>query len=297
MPTYNHAHLIERALTSVLTQTWKWLEVIVVDNCSSDNTDEVVGGFKDSRVRLLKVNNGGSIAISRNLGIRSAHGEWIAFLDSDDWWLPEKLEYCARHFDKADFIYHRLRIKTAELRFMRARCISSWQVRRPVFQHMLIYGNPIATSSVIVRRVFLEEIGGFDERREIVATEDYDAWLRIALLTERFLFLKSILGGYWLSMNSASRKDMSIPMRALHASYCKNLPITIRNRIDANAAYAAGRHALLQGDLDRARAELSKTRSWGRSDLRLRALLLLLVVNIHSIFERLKIIVDTRGEK
>lgn len=283
IPSNNHAHLIGRALTSVLVQEWPNLEVIVVDNHSSDNTDEVVSSFADARIQMLKVHNGGVIAISRNVGIRAAQGEWVAFLDSDDWWSPNKLVRCASHFDEADLIYHRLRIVTSERRRFWARHISSWQVKKPVLKHMLVRGNPIATSSVLVRRSLLDQVGGFDERKEIVAAEDFDMWLRIAALTDRFCFVRANLGYYLFSMQSASRKDMSLPIRAVHAAHAHHLSAQAYECMDAHAAYAAGRYAWSQGDLERARAELRKSLLWGRVEMRLKSLFMLIFSRLNGL--------------
>ena len=92
IPTYNHAHFLGRALQSVIDQTYTNWEVIVIDNHSTDNTDGVVISFSEPRIRLIKINNDGVIAASRNLGIRDAKGDWIAFLDSDDCWYSQKLK-------------------------------------------------------------------------------------------------------------------------------------------------------------------------------------------------------------
>ena len=109
IPTYKHAHLIGRALKSVINQTYTNWEIIVVDNHSPDETDQVVQSFLDSRIRLLKIHNKGIIATSRNMGIREAKGEWIAFVDSDDWWVSNKLQECVAHITKdVDLIYHEL---------------------------------------------------------------------------------------------------------------------------------------------------------------------------------------------
>ena len=278
IPSYNHAHLISKALASVLAQDWPHLDIIIVDNHSSDSTDEVVASFADPRIRLLKVSNGGVIAISRNVGIRAAKGEWVAFLDSDDWWSFDKLIRCAKHFDEADLIYHRLRIVTSRQRHLRPRHIHSWQVTKPVLQHMLINGNPIATSSVVVRRSFLEKVGGFDEREKIVAAEDFDIWLRIASLTDRFYFIKANLGYYFFTMQSASRKDMSLPMREVHAAYSHYLSSQEIERMDTNAAYASGVYSWRMNDIARARSELIKCLRLGRADIRIKSLLILLVI-------------------
>ena len=107
VPTYNHATHLSRALRSVFKQTYKNWELIVVDNHSTDNTEALVKSFNSSRIKYLKINNHGVIAVSRNAGIEVAEGEWIAFLDSDDFWSEDKIEACLM-MNGADFIYHQV---------------------------------------------------------------------------------------------------------------------------------------------------------------------------------------------
>lgn len=93
MPSYNTANYIEASIESVRHQTYENWELIIVDDCSTDNTDEKVRPFlTDGRIRYLKNEQNSGAAISRNRALREARGKWIAFLDSDDLWLPEKLE-------------------------------------------------------------------------------------------------------------------------------------------------------------------------------------------------------------
>ena len=92
MPSYNTAKYIKDSIESVLSQTYTNWELIIVDDCSTDNTDEVVGKFSDGRIRYFKNEKNSGAAVSRNKALREAKGRWIAFLDSDDLWLPEKLE-------------------------------------------------------------------------------------------------------------------------------------------------------------------------------------------------------------
>lgn len=93
MPSYNTANYIEASIESVRHQTYENWELIIVDDCSTDNTDEVVRPFlTDGRIHYLKNEQNSGAAISRNRALREAKGKWIAFLDSDDLWLPEKLE-------------------------------------------------------------------------------------------------------------------------------------------------------------------------------------------------------------
>lgn len=92
MPSYNTAKFIGDSIESVLSQTYANWELIIVDDCSTDETDEVVSRFDDNRIRYLKNEKNSGAAISRNRALREAKGRWIAFLDSDDLWFPEKLE-------------------------------------------------------------------------------------------------------------------------------------------------------------------------------------------------------------
>ena len=91
IPSYNHARFIKNAIDSILNQTFLNWEVLVVDNYSSDETDIVLEKYIDNRIRCFKIKNEGVIARSRNKGILEAKGDWIAFLDSDDWWTNTKL--------------------------------------------------------------------------------------------------------------------------------------------------------------------------------------------------------------
>ncbi|MBR5451677.1 MAG: glycosyltransferase family 2 protein [Clostridia bacterium] len=92
MPSYNTAGFIADSIKSVLAQTYDNFELIIVDDCSTDNTDEVVSFFEDPRIRYFKNEKNSGAAVSRNRALREAKGKWIAFLDSDDIWAPQKLE-------------------------------------------------------------------------------------------------------------------------------------------------------------------------------------------------------------
>lgn len=93
MPSWNTSNFIAESIQSVIDQTYENWELIIVDDCSTDNTDEVVARFTDKRIRYFKNEKNSGAALSRNRGLREARGEWIAFLDSDDLWSPKKLEH------------------------------------------------------------------------------------------------------------------------------------------------------------------------------------------------------------
>ena len=101
MPSYNTASFIAESIQSVLAQSYKDWELIIVDDCSPDNTDDVVKPYlSDERIRYLKNEKNSGAAVSRNRALREAKGKWIAFLDSDDLWMPEKLQKQVRFMEK-----------------------------------------------------------------------------------------------------------------------------------------------------------------------------------------------------
>lgn len=101
IPTYNRAHLVSRAIESVLNQTYQDFEIIVVDDGSMDDTEEIVRSFKNERIRYIRHDKNKGEAAARNTGIKAAEGEYIAFQDSDDEWIPEKLEKQTKVFEGA----------------------------------------------------------------------------------------------------------------------------------------------------------------------------------------------------
>ena len=211
IPTYNHAHLLERALQSVLDQTYSCWEVIVVDNHSSDHTDEIVENFFDSRMRCLKINNNGVIAASRNLGISAAKGAWLAFLDSDDWWRADKLDICIQNIrEGVDLIYHPLQCfkvdDVGEVVFL-GRLEAKKVINDPV-DGLMKQGPSLTTSGIFVKKEKVDLVRGFDENQQVVAGEDYDLWLRLAKAGCNFCYIDRVLGYYMVGgihMTSAQR--------------------------------------------------------------------------------------------
>ena len=105
MPSWNTGRFIAESIESVLHQTYQNWELLIVDDCSTDDTDVVVESFKDSRIRYLKNEKNSGAALTRNRAIREARGEWIAFLDSDDLWQPEKLEKQVAFMKEHDYVF------------------------------------------------------------------------------------------------------------------------------------------------------------------------------------------------
>lgn len=105
MPSYNTAKFISKTIESVLEQTYKNWELLIVDDCSTDNTDEIVSKYDDDRIIYLKNKKNSGAAVSRNKALKNAKGKWIAFLDSDDLWYPTKLEEQIKYMKKNKYSF------------------------------------------------------------------------------------------------------------------------------------------------------------------------------------------------
>ena len=211
IPTYNHAHCLGRALESVLAQSYGNWEAIVIDNHSSDNTDEVLSCLADPRIRVLKIHNHGVIAASRNAGIKAAKGEWVAFLDSDDWWDNEKL-YVSIHLAAKgyDVVYHDLRIVSKEEQRFSFRRAKSRKLSTNAYSDLIAEGNALPNSSVVVRKAMVDKVGGLSEDPDKIAWEDFDLWLRLAAANASFSRIPGKYGYYWLGGGNVSNPERSI---------------------------------------------------------------------------------------
>jgi glycosyltransferase involved in cell wall biosynthesis len=278
IPSYKHAHLIGRTLQSVLDQTYTNWEVIVVDNHSPDQTEQVVQEFSDPRIKLLKIHNNGVIAASRNMGIREAKGEWIAFVDSDDWWTSNKLQECVAHMtEDIDLIYHELEIVREKFSVFGLRKIKSRQLNEPALIDLLVNGNAIANSSVVVRKDALLEIGGLSEDAALVACEDYYAWLKIAERKRCFLYLPKRLGYYYLNKQGVSNKDMSIPARHSVSEFLHLLTVEQKEKMESGFRYASGSNFFKCKDYESARSDLFFVLRHGQWLIKLKAIALLVM--------------------
>jgi glycosyltransferase involved in cell wall biosynthesis len=281
IPTYNHAGYLGRALQSVLDQTYTNWEAIVIDNHSTDNTDEVIARFADSRITYLKIHNNGVIAASRNVGIRLAKGEWLAFLDSDDWWTNDKLQVCFDCIDaKVDLVYHELEIFSDQPRTFVRKTIKSRQVKPPVLIDLLLKGNAIVNSSVVVRKSLLEQIGGINESREMIAAEDYNTWLRIAQLSNQFLYLPQRLGYYLQHNNNISLKDMSLPGRHAALEFIGLLSDQQILKLEANFRYTSGRFKCLTGNYMAAEKDFDYSKKHGLTFLKIKTLIAVICIRL-----------------
>jgi glycosyltransferase involved in cell wall biosynthesis len=176
IPAYNQGCFLVSAIESVLAQTYQDFEIVVVDDGSTDNTAEVAQSYSDPRVRYVYQDNRG-LSAARNTGIRHSAGEFLSFLDSDDLFLPEKLELLTAVLDDR-----------SDVGFVAGQAQPIDEQGKPTGKlfatplpengRELLNGNPLHVGSVLLRREWQERVGFFDE--SLRSYEDWDMWLRLA---------------------------------------------------------------------------------------------------------------------
>ncbi|MFA6169605.1 MAG: glycosyltransferase [Candidatus Margulisiibacteriota bacterium] len=201
--THNHAHFLPDCLNSVKGQTYQDYEVIVVDNGSTDDTKEVIERLAWDKLRYHYQKDTGSVAGPRNTGGKLARGEYLAYLDSDDSWYPDKLakvmEVFADH-PETDLVTHHLR---TVVHGKPGGLLLVGPDKGDVFRALLL-GNCVLGSATVVRKKAMDEIGGFDGDKGFVHVEDYEAWLRLAAKGKKFFFLDATLGDYRIHKSNLS---------------------------------------------------------------------------------------------
>jgi len=205
MPAYNSAGFIRRAIDSVLAQTVPVHELIVVDDGSTDDTATVAASYGD-RVKVFRQANGGPGA-ARNRGVRESRGDWLAFLDADDAWIPAKIEHQrTKLMPGTDVVFSHV-----------VGPLKHDSPRGEITFDLLWDHNLIGMSTAIIRRETFRKIAGFDEDRAIMGVEDYNLWLRMAAQEAKFVFLPDELVEY-----TPAPGNLSSHYRKIAASAARN---------------------------------------------------------------------------
>ena len=199
IPAYNAESTLGRALNSVLSQTCPANEIIVVDDGSTDGTAKVAESFGES-VNFFRKENGGSSS-ARNFGISKCQYEWVAFLDSDDAWLPchnEHFRDLLLNHPELHWAFGRYEIEKngQRVRLSSLGCLATEKQHGAIFDplNLLATKCSIWTGAVVVRRSFLKEVGGFDERQK--TSHDTDLWFRLALAHRQIGFASQPVAKY-----------------------------------------------------------------------------------------------------
>jgi glycosyltransferase involved in cell wall biosynthesis len=182
IPTFNRGYCLTKTVTSVLRQSYKNFEILICDDGSTDDSYKIVSAIKDKRVKWIRGTHSGTPAVPRNNGLKNSKGEYIAFLDSDDFWVKDKL--------KIQMTYLLLNQN------IQAACTNAFinQSNKAYldFDHKkivlnmekLLQSNDVISSSMIVHRSIFDKSLGFNEDNDIKGYEDYEKWLKVSYFTE-----------------------------------------------------------------------------------------------------------------
>ena len=248
IPTYNRAHLISRAIQSVLKQTYKDFEVIVIDDGSTDNTEYIIKQFqdKDNRIRYIKHKKNKGGAAARNTGIKAANAEYIAFQDSDDEWFPEKLEKQMKVLENAPpevgVVYTGFwRIDGNKKKYTPALWIT--QKEGDVHKELL-KGNFVTTQSIVTRKECLGKVGMFDEN--LPRLQDWELVIRLSKCYDFKCIDEPLLTSPYTPDSISANKDALIKASELIIS--KHFNDFVNNKKALSNHYLSVGVSVLNGD-------------------------------------------------
>lgn len=254
IPTYNRAAYIAEAIRSVQAQSHPNVEIIVADDGSTDNTAEVVARFGDA-VTYVRLPHRGQPAATRNGGLRVARGEFIAFLDSDDLFFPDKLATQLAGFEahpEARLVYSNAYFFRDDPSQPTVHALDGLPSPSGHVFEDLLRGNFLAPQAVLMRRACLEEVGVFDENPDFFAVEDYDLFLRVAAMFP-VIYVPGDVAAMRRHSQSISRDAVNLRLRfmlvlaKMEAMY----PDLVRQHRDAlNEGYARNHGAVALAQLE-----------------------------------------------
>lgn len=276
IPAYNSARFLEEAIESVFAQTYGDYEIIVINDGSTDNTTEVLAPYLDRIQYIYQQNQGASSA--RNTGIRYSQGEYLAFLDADDIWLPEKLsiqvEYLNNNPDIA-MVYSLARWVDVNGRPCDYRSKLTRNLPRGDIFNALFFRDFITLSSVMIRKRILDTVGLFDE--SFTHAEDHELWLRIAREFKIF-GIGEYLCKYRDTPQSLGKRDKDNAFRCkrrviekyykLSQDLCRPMSQALYKRAIGHFFFRVGRYHSRQGDEKKALEHFLLSLKYSRFTLR-----------------------------
>jgi glycosyltransferase involved in cell wall biosynthesis len=232
IPVYNAGRFVREALESVFSQTYRPIEVIVVNDGSTDNSEKILDEYA-GRIRYFRQENAGPSA-ARNLGIEKARGEWVAFQDADDLWDAGKLEVQLSAVQGDEAIVHCDMRDIDEFgHVLRPSCMKNrqWAILGPTTLEDMLVGCGILMSTAVVKRASLQAVGGFD-RTNRCGCEDFQLWLYLAASGYKFRYVDKAMASYRQHDGSFSTDGQRMwhgHMKAIE-SVCRTYPQAIGRR-------------------------------------------------------------------
>ena len=236
MPTYNRGYIISRAINSILAQTCRDFELIIIDDGSTDNTKEVVSKFDDKRIRYIQHEKNRGLCAALNTGINACGGGYIAFLDSDDEWFHSSIDehlvaFKEAHLDVGAVYSDMLNVDNNKVRYLHGNFAAEGDIHKYV-----LGGYPTYLQTLMVKREFLERAGKFDEN--FVTAGDADFWIRLSKIS-KFKYVKDTLAIRYVMPDSIS-SDNSAAIRDSERILSKHI-----NEIQRDRRILASHYAVL----------------------------------------------------
>ena len=269
-----------------MNQTFENWQLIIIDNFSTDETESVIKSFKSPKISHIKFANQGVIGASRNIGIKHSLGEFVAFLDSDDLWMPEKLSaYYNLCCAGANFICSKVEVFGDGIPSYTSRDLCQEASQKP-FLHLLRLGNFISTSTVAAN---LKLIGhGFSENSSFVTAEDFDLWLEILSKANcDFRFVQSPLTRYRIHSGNNSSKTIAHINAVMNVRRKWSSHHAVSSNDEAKLWQAASRQSMLKND--RGSAFKYALKSIALSPFAMKSYVLILILPLPSYIRNLVI--------
>lgn len=248
LPTYNRSHSIMRAVRSVLRQTYRNFELLVVDDGSSDDTAALFEKMDDDRLHYMQCTEHLGVAVARNTGIQASHGSLIAFQDSDDVWLPEKLALQIERMNRCGpdtgVVYSP---------FLRVRGTMFSEFPAPIarlqgdLSEPLLYGNLVSTQVALVRQECFGKVGLFDEHLPCLV--DWELWLRISKVY-KFACVDRILAQVYDTLRGISRDKYCLAQAMARVLEKHQASFQAQRKALAWQTYALGNLLCLSGGFE-----------------------------------------------
>ncbi len=299
IPTHNRADVLPRAIKSIQDQTRPVDEIIIVSDGSTDNTDEVVNSFagRDDRIRLISYHPGHNGNYARNKGLEMATGDFIAFLDDDDEWLPRKTELQMEIFEKEPDV---------GLVYSSQNCIytdsgityqTQPMYRGDLSKRIFIRGEMGTPSQVMVRRSVLDKTGPFD--LELGALQDYDLWIRCCLITKVDFVPEPCINYYnstsanQVSANTEKYIHARLYIREKYRNEIAKFGEDFETKIDALVENRIAERCLRNGQRKEARRHAAK--AWKIRHTKVSAMLMAASLFPYSTVVKVRSMIKSRG--
>ena len=227
IPVHNSSKYILECLNSVINQTYRNLEIICIDDKSTDNSVELIKSINDRRIKLIELNTNSGAAVARNKGIDASTGDYICFLDSDDYWKPRKIEKQLRFIKNKVFIY-------SEYLYLRGNKTHVAKVPKSLTYNQLLKNSAIFTSTVMLNMKYLNKEDIYMPNRRM--GQDYGAWYKIIKKVGTAYGIQEVLSIYRVGNKSLSSNKFKAIKRTWNLYKQENLPFA--KRVECFICYA-----------------------------------------------------------